>query len=128
MVDTYRHYIYLIKASLFSTGIQQSLYVTFIFTLDDYEKLYNLFSYSTFYKSFVDPIEIVAFSIQSPFALIGRNNDDANVYGVEFEVRKKLVESSFGNLDINLNFLSYTFSIPKNSKLLFFLESAEKVL
>ena len=63
----------------------------------------EIIALSAFYKSFVDPIEIVAFSIQSPFALIGRNNDDANVYGVEFEVRKKLVESSFGNLDINLN-------------------------
>ena len=58
---------------------------------------------SAFYKSFVDPIEIVAFSIQSPFALVGKNNENANVYGAEVEVRKKIIESSIGTFDLNLN-------------------------
>jgi outer membrane receptor protein involved in Fe transport len=63
----------------------------------------EIIALSGFYKSFLDPIEIVAFSVQSPFALIARNNDNAEVYGAELEFRKKLVESGFGSINLNVN-------------------------
>jgi outer membrane receptor protein involved in Fe transport len=63
----------------------------------------EIIALSGFYKSFLDPIEIVAFSVQSPFALIARNNDNAEVYGAELEFRKKIVESGFGSINLNVN-------------------------
>ena len=58
---------------------------------------------SAFYKTFKDPIEIVAYSVNSPFVLIGRNNENAKVYGAEFEVRKDLLTSENQRLSFNLN-------------------------
>ncbi len=80
---------------------------TFVNNLDArYEKFgegNEIIAFSAFYKSFIDPIEIVAYSVQSPFALTARNNDEAKVYGVEFEVRKKLLDINEGLLNLNIN-------------------------
>ena len=58
---------------------------------------------SLFYKRFIDPIEIFYYSITAPNVLVGRNNDEAKVYGVEFEFRNNLIENELQRLAINLN-------------------------
>jgi len=63
----------------------------------------EIYAVSAFYKTFKDPIEIVAYSVNSPFVLIGRNNENAKVYGAEFEVRKDLLTSENQRLSFNLN-------------------------
>lgn len=80
---------------------------TFINNLDARYEAFGegneILAFSAFYKSFIDPIEIVAYSVQSPFALTARNNDEAKIYGVEFEVRKKLLGLDDGILNLNIN-------------------------
>ena len=58
---------------------------------------------SLFYKRFTDPIEIFYYSITAPNVLVGRNNDEAVVYGAEFEFRNNLIENELERLSINLN-------------------------
>lgn len=58
---------------------------------------------SLFYKRFIDPIEIFYYSITAPNVLIGRNNDEAKVYGVEFEFRNNLIDNELQRLSVNLN-------------------------
>ena len=58
---------------------------------------------SLFYKKFTDPIEIFYYSITAPNVLIGRNNEEAVVYGAEFEYRKNLIDTELDRLSLNLN-------------------------
>ena len=50
----------------------------------------QMFAISGFYKTFKDPIEIVAFSDAAPEDLTPRNVGEAIVYGTELEARKNL--------------------------------------
>lgn len=50
----------------------------------------DLVSVSGFYKTFINPIEVVSFNATSADNIIPRNIDNANVLGVEFEFRKNL--------------------------------------
>lgn len=50
----------------------------------------QMFSVSGFYKSFINPIELVAFSSSAPNDLQPRNIGNAKVLGVEIEFRKNL--------------------------------------
>lgn len=50
----------------------------------------ELFSVSGFYKKLVDPIELIAYSDASPDDVQPRNSSEADVMGVELEIRKKL--------------------------------------
>ncbi len=50
----------------------------------------QMFSLSGFYKTFVNPIELVAFSSSAPNDLQPRNVGNATVTGVEFEFRNRL--------------------------------------
>ena len=61
----------------------------------------QMFSLSGFRKSFVNPIEIVAFSSSAPNDLQPRNVGNADVIGVEFEFR-----TNFGFISDNLKPLS----------------------
>ncbi len=56
----------------------------------------QMFALSGFYKSFSNPIELIAFSEQSPNSVTPRNVGDASVRGVEIEVRKNL---NFGQVE-----------------------------
>ena len=58
---------------------------------------------SLFYKRFTDPIEIFYYSITAPNVLVGKNNDEALVYGAEFEFRNNLIENELERLSLNLN-------------------------
>lgn len=50
----------------------------------------DLVSVSGFYKTFINPIEVVSYKATSADNIIPRNIDNASVLGVEFEVRKGL--------------------------------------
>ena len=85
----------------------QNLKPTYIDNFDiRYEKFGNgneLTAVSVFYKDFSDPIEIFYYSVNTPSVLIGRNNDEAKVYGFEIELRKNLLENDNSRLSFNLN-------------------------
>ena len=69
----------------------------------------QFYAISTFYKNFEDPIEVVALGLNSPNQLIGRNNSEATVAGVEIEYRKNLINNNDSKLAINVN-TSFIFS------------------
>jgi len=50
----------------------------------------EIFSVSAFYKGFTNPIELTAFDATSPNSFTPRNVGDAQVVGLEFEVKKNL--------------------------------------
>ncbi len=63
----------------------------------------QMFAISSFYKSFIDPIELVAFSIIAPNQFTPRNSESAKVYGLEFEARKNFGFLTEGLKDLSLN-------------------------
>lgn len=64
----------------------------------------QMFAISGFYKDFKDPIE-QAFFLQAPTQLTVANLGNANVYGVEFEIRQRLgfITDGLNNLKFNAN-------------------------
>lgn len=64
---------------------------------------------SGFYKSFTNPIELVAYSAAAPSNFQPRNVGNATVAGAEFEVRKNLGFMGLKNFEVNSNF-SYIYS------------------
>lgn len=65
----------------------------------------QIFSVSAFYKTFENPIELTAFDATSPDNFIPRNVGNANVLGVELEMRKNLdfISPSLSAFSINVN-------------------------
>ena len=65
----------------------------------------QLFAVSGFYKSFKDPIELSIYSDFSADNYQPRNVNDAQVYGAELELRKKLdfISPALNKFDFNLN-------------------------
>jgi len=57
---------------------------------ENYQTGGQMFAVSAFYKTFENPIEIVAFSEIAPNNITPRNVGDATVAGIEIEARKKL--------------------------------------
>jgi hypothetical protein len=64
---------------------------------------------SGFYKSFTNPIELVAYSAAAPSNFQPRNVGNATVAGAEFEVRKNLGFMGLKSFEVNSNF-SYIYS------------------
>ncbi|MEQ8304439.1 MAG: TonB-dependent receptor [Cyclobacteriaceae bacterium] len=62
------------------------------------------FSFSVFYKNFINPIELVSFQ-SDPRSLQPRNVNNANVYGIELEARKSLefIAGGLSNFSIAAN-------------------------
>ena len=60
---------------------------------------------SAFYKQFDNPIELVAFNDAAPDNFQPRNVGDAEVFGLEFEVRKNFdfISETLSNLALNVN-------------------------
>lgn len=63
----------------------------------------QMFAISSFYKSFKDPIEIVAYDITAPNQFTPRNSPSAEVIGIELEARKNFNFISDGLKDLSLN-------------------------
>ncbi|NGM64993.1 TonB-dependent receptor [Sphingobacterium sp. SGR-19] len=65
----------------------------------------QMIAVSAFYKRFQDPIEIQAFSSAARHQFIARNSGTADVYGLEFEMRKNFgfVSEALRDMSFNLN-------------------------
>ena len=65
----------------------------------------QMVAFSSFYKKFKDPIEIVAYSNVAPNQITPRNAPSADVFGVELEARKNFgfISESLNDLSLNLN-------------------------
>jgi len=65
----------------------------------------QLFSISGFYKQFSNPIEVVAFNDAAPDNFQPRNVGDAEVFGLELELRKNLafIGTRFEDFSFNIN-------------------------
>ncbi len=80
--------------------------------IDNFDIRYEAFqsggqtiSLSFFYKKFRNPLELVVFSESAPDNFQPRNLGDARVYGIEFEIRKRLgiIAPSLENFMFSLN-------------------------
>ena len=65
----------------------------------------EMVSFSTFYKYFVKPIELVAYSAVSPDNFQPKNGEDTELYGLEFEIRKNLgfISTHLNGFNIGFN-------------------------
>ncbi|MBQ4913036.1 TonB-dependent receptor [Maribacter sp. MMG018] len=63
----------------------------------------QMVAFSSFYKKFKDPIEIVAYSNVAPNQITPRNSPSADVFGFELEARKNFGFISEGLSDLSLN-------------------------
>ncbi|MFD0835021.1 TonB-dependent receptor domain-containing protein [Mariniflexile aquimaris] len=65
----------------------------------------QMLALSSFYKKFVDPIELVAYSVIAPNQFTPRNSPSAKVLGLEFEARKHFgfIAEGLKNLKMTLN-------------------------
>ena len=68
----------------------------------------QVFSISTFYKNFKNPIEMVPFQL-SPNNIQPKNSKQAMLYGAELEVKKNIIKRENSNLSIGSN-ISYVIS------------------
>jgi len=59
-------------------------------------------AFSLFYKNFQDPIEVQNYN-RDPNLFWADNNEEAQVYGVELEIRKKFLNTEKNTLSFNLN-------------------------
>ncbi len=77
----------------------------FDFRLEIFGDDAQMFAISSFYKKFVDPIELVAYSVIAPNQFTPRNSPSAKVLGLEFEARKHFgfISENLKNLKMNLN-------------------------
>lgn len=62
-------------------------------------------AFSAFYKTFDNPIEIVAVNQDTPDQFTADNNGSASVYGLELEAKKNLgfLGTAFENFNLNMN-------------------------
>ncbi|HSQ47759.1 MAG TPA: TonB-dependent receptor, partial [Lutibacter sp.] len=75
------------------------------FRFEKYGEQSQMFAVSAFYKSFKNPIELVAFSVIAPNQFTPRNSPSATVIGFEFEARKNFnfISESLKDLSLNVN-------------------------
>lgn len=62
----------------------------------------DFFALSLFYKNFKDPIEVQNYN-RDPDLFWADNNEEAQVYGIELELRKKIFNTDKNALSFNLN-------------------------
>ena len=90
-------------------GNLDSLKQSYIHNIDvrweTYLEKTQFFAFSAFYKRMIDPIEIVLSSEQRSNEFTAQNNGNANILGVEAELRKNLafLNPSLENLFLNIN-------------------------
>lgn len=91
-------------------NLEQTNISNYDLRLESYIGNGQMISISGFYKSFENPIEIVAFSSSAPEDLQPRNVGNAKVKGIEFELRKNLgfINNQFEKLSFvsNLTFVN----------------------
>ncbi|MFT4737302.1 MAG: TonB-dependent receptor [Cyclobacteriaceae bacterium] len=85
--------------------LQETDINNFDFRWELFQQQGQMFAISGFFKTFNNPIEIVAFSDAAPEDLTPRNVGEAIVYGTELEMRKNLgfLSPALQNFSFNLN-------------------------
>ena len=86
-----------------NTDLNPTYIDNFDFRFEQFGEGNQILASSIFYKRFIDPIEVLYYNANSPNILIGRNNDHAAVFGVEFEWRKNLINNDIQRLSLNIN-------------------------
>lgn len=86
-------------------NLEQTNILNTDFRIEYYLPKGQIFSLSSFYKSFEKPIEMTAFNAQSPSSFTPRNVGDADLVGIELELRKNLdfVNESLNNIYLGMN-------------------------
>ncbi len=87
-----------------NVNLQPSIIQNYDLRFENYSENGEFFALSGFYKSFDDPIEIVLLNRSTPNIFIARNNPEADVYGLELEIRKNLIFNDKYKFNINGNF------------------------
>ena len=79
----------------------------------------QMLSFSVFYKNLLNPIELESYNELSPDNYTPRNQDKAQVYGIEFEGRNNMgfISEAFDNLSLSVN-ASYIYSETKRESTL----------
>lgn len=85
-----------------NTAIQPTFVSNFDVRYEKYPEKGGFFALSGFYKKFKNPIEIVFYQGNSR-QFRPENSEQADVYGIEFELRKKLYDNNVYSLGFNLN-------------------------
>lgn len=85
-----------------NVNIKPTFISNFDLRFENYGENGDFFALSGFYKDFKDPIEIVFYQSDSR-QFRPENSEQAKVYGVEFELRKKLYDNNVYSLTYNLN-------------------------
>lgn len=78
------------RTFLGNIDLEQTNIANFDIRYEHFMERGQIISFSTFYKSFDKPIELVAFDASAPSNFQAKNGGDASVYGVEVELRKSL--------------------------------------
>lgn len=88
----------------FKNIVKPSYINNFDLRIEKFEENGQMYAFSAFYKSFTNPIELVAFET-APNNLQPRNVNSADVYGLEFELRKNFgfLLESLKKFSINAN-------------------------
>ena len=91
--------------------LKQTEVINFDIRYEWYMNRGEIFSLGTFYKNFINPIEIVVYKPETPTNFTPRNATSAQMYGIEMELKKSLQPYSefLKNYFIATN-LSYIFS------------------
>jgi outer membrane receptor for ferrienterochelin and colicin len=86
-------------------NLQPSYINNFDFRIEKFGEKAQLVAFSAFYKTFQSPIELTFFSASSPDNLQPRNIGFAQVYGLEFDLRRNLASLGdlFEKFSININ-------------------------
>ncbi|MCB9032619.1 MAG: TonB-dependent receptor [Chitinophagales bacterium] len=77
----------------------------------------DIVSITGFYKNFKNPIEVQSFSSAAPNDLTASNRDKANLYGIEFELRKSLdfINPKLSGLQLGANVTYIKSSIDRTA-------------
>lgn len=76
--------------TIWNGGLQETDIDNFDIRYETFQSGGQTVSLSFFYKKFQNPLELVVFSESAPDNFQPRNLGDARVYGIEFEIRKRL--------------------------------------
>ena len=83
--------------------LQQTEVTNLDIRFEKFMKRGELISVSGFYKNFTNPIEIVVFKPETPTNFTPRNAVSANVYGAEFELKKRLSVIGLNHFSVATN-------------------------
>jgi len=91
--------------TIWNGGLQETDIDNFDIRYETFQSGGQTVSLSFFYKKFQNPLELVVFSESAPDNFQPRNLGDAKVYGIEFEIRKRLgvIAPSLNNFMFSLN-------------------------